>query len=93
VLSALPYELDLRGETDQCLADVSFRRQYDTRWVYNVTALTDHEDIVAFDAGVNRYFGPLQDRRTRPLRLSLSAGPAILDPDFRPTGRRERRTR
>jgi hypothetical protein len=64
---------------------VSWRRRYDTRWAYNVTALTDHEDIVAFDAGVNRYFGPLQDRRTRPLRLSLSAGPAFLDPDFRPT--------
>src|SRR4029079_1136406 len=67
VLSALPYELDLRGERISAYADVSFRRQYDTRWVYNVTALTDHEDIVAFDAGVNRYFGRLQDRRPRPL--------------------------
>ena len=85
VVSALPYELDLRDERISAFADVAFRRQYDTRWVYNVTAVTDHEDIVAFDAGVNRYFGPLKDRRARPYRLSLSAGPAFLDPDFRPT--------
>ena len=85
VVSALPYELDLRGERISAFADVALRRQYDTRWVYNLTAITDHEDIIAFDAGVNRYFGPLQDRRTRPYRLSLSAGPAFLDPAFRPT--------
>jgi hypothetical protein len=85
VVSALPYELDVRDERISAFADVSFRRQYDTRWVYNLTAVTDQEDIVAFDAGVNRYFGPLKDRRARPYRLSLSAGPAFLDPDFRPT--------
>jgi hypothetical protein len=85
VVSALPYELDLRDERISAYADVAFRRQYDTRWVYNLTAVTDHDDIVAFDAGVNRYFGPLKDRRARPYRLSLSAGPAFLDPDFRPT--------
>jgi hypothetical protein len=85
VVAALPYELDLRRGRISAFADVALRRQYDTRWVFDLAALTDPEDIVAFDAGVYHYLGPLKDRRTRPYRLSLSGGPALLDPAFRPT--------
>ncbi len=86
ILALLPYEIDLRNGRISAFAEMALRRQYDTRWVFDLAALTDPEDIVALEAGVFHYLGPLQDRRSRPYRLSLSVGPALLDPSFRPTG-------
>jgi hypothetical protein len=86
VVAVLPYELNLRNGRISGFAEVAVRRRYDTRWLFDLAALTDPEDIVAAEVGVYHYLGPLQDRRSRPYRLSLSAGPALLDPAFRPTG-------
>jgi hypothetical protein len=63
------------------------RRQNDSRNLFLVGAEHDAEDLVSFEVGWVRWLGPLLDRRTRAHRLSLYAGPALLDPSFRPTDR------
>lgn len=84
-VSAFPAELSLSDGRITAFADVVLRRQYDTRWLFDLGVATDPEDLVRADVGVIHYRGPLLNRRTRPLRLWAYAGPALLDPSYRPT--------
>ncbi|MCK6506730.1 outer membrane protein assembly factor [Myxococcota bacterium] len=84
-VSAFPSELSLSDGRITAFADVVLRRQYDTRWLLDLGIATDPEDLVRADVGVIHYRGPLLNRRTRPLRLWAYAGPALLDPGYRPT--------
>lgn len=85
VASAFPAELNLSEGRITAFADLTFRRQYDTRWLFDLGLATDSRDLVRAQAGVFHFRGPLQDRRSRPLRLWALAGPALLDPGYRPT--------
>jgi hypothetical protein len=85
VASAFPAELNLSDGRITAYADLTFRRQYDTRWLFDLGLATDARDLVRAQAGVFHFRGPLQDRRSRPLRLWALAGPALLDPRYRPT--------
>lgn len=85
VASAFPAELNLSDGRITAFADLTFRRQYDTRWLYDLGLATDARDLVRAQAGIYHFRGPLQDRRSRPLRLWALAGPALLDPGYRPT--------
>lgn len=64
---------------------VLLRRQYATRNLYALTAGTSPQDTVSGGAQWTHLFGPLLDRRQRPYRLSVGAGPALLAPAYRPT--------
>ncbi len=66
-------------------ADLYFRRRNDSRDLYVVGVDHDAQDLLSMNVGWVRYLGPLVDRRTRTHRISLFAGPSLLDPAFRPT--------
>lgn len=83
--SAFPAELNLSEGRLSAYADLTFRRQYDTRWLFDLGLATDTRDLARAQVGVYHFRGPLQDRRSRPLRLWVGAGPALLDPRYRPT--------
>lgn len=65
--------------------ELAFRRQNDSRNLYLGALAHDAQDIVSADFGWVRWLGPLVDRRRRQHRFYVLAGPAILDPSFRPT--------
>lgn len=79
-----PYELNAFGGGFSAAAQLTFRRQFSSRWRTDVGLETSPEDIVSARLGAVRYLGPLQDRRSRPFRIWFGAGPSLLDPDFRP---------
>ncbi|NOY25164.1 MAG: hypothetical protein GXP62_04745, partial [Oligoflexia bacterium] len=83
--SFFPAELTFSDQRITAYADLVLRRQYDTRWLFDLGLTTDPEDILQAEFTILHYRGPLQDRRARPVRLWLSAGPSLLDPSFRPT--------
>ena len=83
--SFFPAELALRDKRISAYADLALRKQYDTRWIFDLGLATNPEDLVRAEAGFIHYRGPLLNRRSRPVRLWAIAGPALLDPAFRPT--------
>jgi len=85
VAAFFPYELTLRTGRISAFAAVSLRRQYNTRWRYDLAAATSPRNLVSTEVGAVHYLGPLQDRRSRPLRLWTGIEAAVLDPAFRPT--------
>lgn len=84
-LAAWVYQLDLNTGRMSGFADVSFRRQYDTRFLWGLSLDTDPQNLASFQAYALYYAGPLLDRRARPLRIGVAAGPALLDPDYSPS--------
>lgn len=66
-------------------ANLGFRRQYSSRWLYMVRVYRSNRTQFGSDVSAIRSMGPLLDRRYRPLRLWMSAGASLLDPEFRPT--------
>ena len=66
-------------------ANLGFRKQYNTRWRYNISAYRGTRTLAGADVSATRSMGPLLDRRYRPLRLWMGVGSALLDPAFRPT--------
>lgn len=84
-LAAWIYQLDLNDGRPSGFADISFRRQYDTRFVWGLSLDTDAVNLASLQVYGQTYLGPLLDRRARPLRLGFALGPALLDPDYSPT--------
>lgn len=84
-VSFFPAELAATQGRFSAYADIVLRRQYDTRWVYDLGLATDPEDLVRAELGAIHYRGPLSNRRSRPIRLWAYADVALLDPAFRPT--------
>lgn len=62
------------------------RKQGATRGVWVLSADHDAQDLLGVELGYVAWLGPLIDRRRRQHSLMSWAGPAWLDPDFRPTG-------
>jgi len=65
--------------------ELTIRRRHGSRWVYQAGLHTDSQDLIGATGTVHRTLGRLKDRRNRPVRLWLGAGPALLDPEYRPT--------
>lgn len=84
-VSAWIYELDLQTGRMRAFIDLAARRRDDTRWLFGLGAETDPENLVTANVWALSYLGPLQDRRTRPVRIGLAAGPSLLDPDIHDT--------
>ena len=84
-LAAWIYQLDLNSGRPAGFVDVSFRRQYDTRFLWGLSLDTDAVDLASFQVYGLYYLGPLLDRRARPFRLGLALGPALLDPHYSPS--------
>lgn len=85
IVSAWIYELDLNNGRVAGFADLSFRQQYNSRWLVGLAAETDPRDLASVSAYGVAWFGPLLDRRTRPLRVGLALGPSLLDPAYSST--------
>jgi len=79
-----PSELALTNRRISAFASVHLREQYNTRWLFVGSMATDPINLVEADVGAYYSFGPLQDRRSRPYDVWFGAGPALLDPRFRP---------
>lgn len=84
-VSFFPSELAATEGRLSAIADVILRKQYDTRWLFDIGLATDPEDLLRLSLGTIHYRGPLSNRRRRPIRLWAYADLALLDPDFRPT--------
>ncbi len=85
IVSAWIYELDLNSGRISGFADLTFRQQYNTRWLWGVSAETDARDLASVQAYALTYWGPLLDRRARPFRLGVAFGPSLLDPEYSST--------
>ncbi len=70
-------------------ANLALRRQGDTRNLYLLAARHDPQDLVSLSVGYVRSFGPLVDRRVRRHRIVLSAGPSLLNEEYRSTAEGE----
>ena len=84
VAAFFPTELSITNRRISAYASVALREQYSTRWVFVGDVGTDPVNLVESSLGAVYAFGPLQDRRSRPHRIWFGAGPALLDPSFRP---------
>ncbi len=85
IVSAWIYELDLSSGRVAGFADLTFRQQHNTRWLWGVAAETDPRDLATAQIYALSYFGPLLDRRSRPVRLGVALGPSLLDPSYSST--------
>lgn len=61
------------------------RKQYATRNLFGGTVAVSPQDSLRGSLRWTHLFGPLQDRRQRPYRWTVGAGPALLRPVYRPT--------
>jgi hypothetical protein len=66
-------------------ADLVFRKSGDNRNVYLLGLEHDTQDLISTYLGYVRYLGTPLSRSVREHRFVVAAGPALLDPAFRPT--------
>jgi hypothetical protein len=85
ILSGGLYNLSLTEGTFELEGDAALRRQGDSRNLWFGSIWHDEEDIVGLSVGYLRFVGPELNRLVRTHRVSISGGPALLDPAFRPT--------
>jgi len=88
VAAFFPSELSITNRRVSAWASVALRQQYDTRWVFVGDIGTNAINLAESSIGGVYAFGPLQDRRSRPFRVWFGAGPALLNPGFRPVSGR-----
>ena len=80
-----PDELNVAQRRFSGSLNLALRKQYNTRWRYGLGLYTDPQNTAGGTLSLYRSFGPLMDRRSRPLGVWMGLGGALLDPDFRPT--------
>lgn len=85
ILSGGIYDLSPTQRSFTAEGLLALRRQGDTHNLYLGYLSHDNEDLLGASVGWVRYVGPLVDRRVRTQRISLTFGPSLLDPAFRPT--------
>jgi len=85
VFTFFPYNINLSDQTFSAAAGATIRKQYDTHNLLNVSAFTDPVNLAGATLTWRYAVGRLLDRRSRPHRLYLSATPALLNPNYRPT--------
>lgn len=78
-------DLSATAGTFSLWADLVFRPADDNRNLYLIGLEHGAQDIVSTYLGYVRYLGNPVTRSTREHRLLFTAGPALLDPAFRPT--------
>lgn len=80
-----PESVNLSARTFEGVAIARARRLYDTRNAFDAYAFSDEKNLLGVQFAYNRFYGPLLDRRSRPMRLTPWASAALLSPSFRPT--------
>ena len=83
-LAFFPYQVNLSQGRISALADILFRPQVHGQTAWRLGLGTSDQNLISSSVSLYHFAGPLQDRRTRPVRSWLGIGASILDPDYRP---------